>query len=133
MTNENLWKPLWSDLSARIDRELPGEPLWSQAIPLDSGDVAEGLAIRRESDWYLLIYFRLLPTAVSPSGALAGGRSAEDWDVEVGYRGDFDTLEEAKAESQRILADLPTPESLQKRPYGFFLDLLKPEELAEDA
>jgi hypothetical protein len=127
------WEPLWSEISNKIDRELPGEPLWSQSIPIE-GDVAEGLAVRREagpegSYWYLLVYFRLVPAEVDPAtGEMLGGASADDWDLEVGYRGDFDTLEEAKAEGKEILAALPTPESMRGRGYGFFLDLLRDED-----
>ena len=125
MNDQNPWKPLYSGLSARIDRELPGEPLWSQAVPIENGDVAEGLAIRRARDHYLLAYFRLLPAAVSPSGELAGGQNANDWKLEVGYQEPFDTLHDAKDEAARILANLPTPEHLHTRGYDFFLKLLK--------
>ncbi len=148
---ESIWKPLWSDLSNKIDRELPGEPLWSQAIPIEDGDIAEGIAIRREGDpnggseasapWHLLVYFRLVPVSVGPGEAgemvthqlrtgVPGGSdaTADDWDVEVGYREPFDTLQEAKDEAGKILADLPTPEHMETRGYDFFLKLLKPED-----
>jgi len=128
MSERELWKPLWSDLSNKIDRELPGEPIWSQAIPVEGGDIAEGLAIRREAGWYLLVYFRLVPAAVDPSGDMVGGESADDWDVEAGYRGDFDSLEGAKSEARRILRDLPAPESMEERGYDFFLNLLREEQ-----
>jgi hypothetical protein len=132
--NEALWKPLWSSLSNKIDWELPGEPLWSQAAPVDNGDVSEGLAIRREgvtdldtglAAWYLFVYFRLVPVSVDSSGRMVGGESADDWDVEVGYTEPFDTLAEAKDEAGRILADLPTPEYMEERGYDFFLRLLQ--------
>lgn len=129
MNDENLWKPLYSGLSARIDRELPGEPLWSQAVPIDSGDVAEGLAIRRERDYYLLVYFRLPPAREDlrrPGEMLSEGPlEAGDWNLEVGYQEPFDTLQDAKDEAERILAGLPTPEHMQGRGYAFFLKLLK--------
>lgn len=140
---ESIWKPLWSDVSAKIDRELPGEPLWSQAIPIENGDVAEGVAIRRagssEGDpeagdearaptGYLLVYFRLVPVSVAPSGQMIGGGAeggADDWDVEIGYQEPFDTLGDAKYEAGEILAGLPTPEHMEGRGYDFFLRLLR--------
>ncbi len=151
---ESIWKPLWSDVSAKIDRELPGEPLWSQAIPIENGDVAEGVAIRREGPTegepegadeartpagYLLVYFRLVPVSVAPSGEMIthpsgctrsgvpGGAEggADDWDVEVGYQEPFDTLGDAKREAGEILAGLPTPEHMEGRGYDFFLRLLR--------
>jgi len=149
---ESIWKPLWSDLSNKIDRELPGEPLWSQAIPIENGDLAEGIAIRREGDpnggggeasaaWHLLVYFRLVPVSVGPGEAgemvthqlrsgVPGGSdaTADDWEVEVGYQEPFDTLQEAKDEAGKILADLPIPEHMEARGYDFFLKLLKPED-----
>lgn len=127
MSEENLWKPLWSEISGKIDRELPGESLWSQAIPIE-GDVAEGLAIRRESDYYILVYFRLIPAEVDPSNntQMTGGQSADDWDLHIGYQEDFDTLEEARREAKQLLENLPVPEHMQDRGYDFFLNLLRP-------
>ena len=140
---ESIWRPLWSDVSAKIDRELPGEPLWSQAIPIENGDVAEGVAIRREGPTegdpegddearaptgYLLVYFRLVPVSVAPSGEMIGGRAeggADNWDIEVGYQEPFDTLGGAKKEAGEILAGLPTPEHMEGRGYDFFLRLLR--------
>ena len=146
---ESIWRPLWSDVSAKIDRELPGEPLWSQAIPIENGDVAEGVAIRREGPTegdpegdaegraptgYLLVYFRLVPLSVAPSGEMVTRRSgvpggaeggADDWDVEIGYKEPFDTLGDAKHEAGEILAGLPTPEHMEGRGYDFFLRLLR--------
>lgn len=125
---ENLWKPLWSEISDKIDRLLPGELLFSQALPIEEGDVAEGLAIRREGGHYILLYFTLLPAEVDPSDdhRMIGGQSADDWELEIGYQQDFDTLEDAKAEAKRILEDLPTPEYMQQRGCDFFLKLLRP-------
>ena len=139
---EAVWKPLWSEVSGKIDRELPGEPLWSQAVPIENGDVAEGVAIRREGSpggdpeagdeapaaWYLVVYFRLVPVSVAPSGEMVGGGaegSADDWDVEIGYQEPFDTLGEAKKEAGEILAGLPAPEHMEGRGYDFFLKLLR--------
>lgn len=126
--DDGLWEPLWSDLSNKIDRELPGEPFWSQAIPVE-GDSAEGLAIRRAGEGYLLVYFRLLPARVDPETPEEmlgeGPFEADDWDLEVGYQEPFTSLQEAKDEAGEILAGLPTPEHMQERGYDFFLKLLE--------
>lgn len=127
--DENLWKPLWSEISNKIDRQLPGEPLFSQVLPIEEGEEAEGFAIRREDGYYTLLYFMLVPAEVEDSDdhRMIGGQSADDWELEIGYRQDFDTLEDAKAEAGKLLEDLPTPEYMQHRGHDFFLKLLRPE------
>lgn len=128
MSKGNIWKPLWSYVSNKIDRELPGEVLWSQSVPIENGDVGEGLAIRKEQGWYLVVYFRMVPAGVDLAGEMIGGESADDWEIEVGYVTDHDTLTEAKDEARQILADLPTPPHLEDRGYDFFLNLLREQE-----
>lgn len=133
MSEENTWKPFWSAISSKLERELPGEGLWSQSLPIENGDVGEGLAIRREGalsgkSWYLLVYFRLVPLAVDPAGEMLGGERADDWEVEIGYVTDHDRLADAKDEARDILAGLPTPEHLEDRGYDFFLNLLREQE-----
>ncbi len=125
MSEERIWRPLWSAISNKIDRELPGEPLWSQAIPIENGDIDEGLAIRREEDHYILVYFQLVPIEVDPAGEMIGGQRADDWDIQLGYQQNFATLQETKEHAKRLLADLPTPEHMQGRGYDFFLNLLE--------
>lgn len=134
MSEEHVfWKPLWSAVSDKIDRELPGEGLWSQSTPIEGGDVGEGLAIRREGSsaegsWYLLVYFRMIPAAVDPAGGMVGGEDADDWEIEVGYAADHDTLADAKDEAREILRGLPIPEHLEERGCDFFLNLLREQE-----
>lgn len=128
MSEKDIWKPLWSSISNKIDRELPGEPLWSQSIPIENGDVGEGLAIRKEDDWYLVVYFRMVPASVDPAGEMIGGEDAKDWDIEIGYVTDHETITDAKNEARQILGGLPTPEHLEDRGYDFFLNLLRDSE-----
>lgn len=128
------WKQLWSDLSNMIDDALPGSPIWSQSIPIENGDVSEGLAIRHATQpdrGYYLVYFRLLPTAVDQTGEMLGGQDAHDWWVDVTSVQHMDTIEKARDEARKLLNDLPTPDHLEDRGYDFFLNLLDNETIAE--
>jgi len=109
----------WNALIRHIDRALPGRGLWMQCVPVfDSDRPTEegiGLAIQRESGpkgrWYSTIFFSVVPDpdAVGADGGFLPGRGEEaaDWTVDVGYRGDHDTLEAAIDEAKGLAADLP--------------------------
>lgn len=96
------------ELSRMINRSLPGSGVWAQSASdeyaLDGG--SEGLAIRRESgpsaSWWLVVFFRVLPRSSE-----AGAEGSNEWEVEVGYTNDHDTLEGAKTEARELLKHLP--------------------------
>lgn len=94
------------ELSKTIDQALPGEGLWAQSaadedvVASESGEIpAEGLAIRREASWWLVVFFRVVPSEARDGPGC--------WEVEVGYTGAHDTLGEAKAEARELLRHLP--------------------------
>ena len=109
----------WNALIRHIDRALPGRGLWMQCVPVFESDrpteEGVGLAIQRESGpkgrWYSPVFFSVVPdpVAVGADGHFLPGRGEEasDWTVDVGYRGDHDTLEEAIEEAKGLAADLP--------------------------
>jgi hypothetical protein len=109
----------WNELVRHIDRSLPGRGLWTQCVPVLDGDSSTesgvGLAIQKEygprTNWYSVVFFSVVPDpdALADDGDFLPGRGEEtsDWNVEVGYRGDFDTLEEAIRESKDLAGHLP--------------------------
>ena len=105
-----MWKHAYDEIANLIQDSLPGRGIWMRTVPIEDGHSGEGLAIRGGDDAWLVVYFRLLPAAVGPDGAMIGGERAADWNVEVGYEAGFEGLEEAKAEALALLGDLPEPE-----------------------
>lgn len=100
----------YHDFCGLIDCTLPGEGVWFQAVPDEDGDASEGLAIRREPAWYLVVYFRVVPSSSETEISRAGetpGEGSEGWKVEIGYTGDFDSLAEAKKEARSLIRHLP--------------------------
>jgi hypothetical protein len=120
----------WNELVRHIDRSLPGRGLWMQCVPVFDDDSSTergvGLAIQKEygptASWYTVVFFSVVPQAdaLTDDGDFLSGRGddPEDWVVELGYQGDFDTLEAAIAEAKVLAARLPispifrTPERL---------------------
>lgn len=112
----------WNALIRRVDRSLPGRGLWMHCAPVFDSDrpteEGAGLAVQRESGpgnpgrWYVVVFFSVVPSpeAVGPDGDFLPGRGEEasDWVVEVGYRGDHDTLEGAVGEAKELAAGLPS-------------------------
>lgn len=107
----------YHDFCKLIDRALPGEGVWFQAVPNDDGSASDGLAIRREPAWYLVVYFRVVPSLEPETSGAAGegisGDDLNDWKVEIGYAGDFDSLAEAKREARGLVRHLPRPPFLK--------------------
>jgi hypothetical protein len=109
----------WNELIRHIDKSLPGRGLWMQCVPvLDEDSPTEsgvGLAIQKEygpgTNWYTVLFFTVVPDpdALAEGGDFLPGRGEKtsDWNVEVGYQGDFDILEEAIAEAKGLAANLP--------------------------
>ncbi len=109
----------WNELIRHIDRFLPGRGLWMQCVPvLDEDSPTEsgvGLAIQKEcgpkGNWYTVVFFTVVPDpdALADDGAFLPGRGEKtsDWNVEVGYQGNFDTLEGAITEAKGLAANLP--------------------------
>lgn len=109
----------WNELIRRIDRFLPGRGLWMQCAPVfDEASPTEegvGLAIQKEhgpvTNRYTVVFFTVTPDPDflgGDGGFLHGhGDEAPDWNIEVGYQGDFDTLEEAVAEAKNLAIHLP--------------------------
>jgi hypothetical protein len=110
----------WNELIRHIDGSLPGRGLWMQCVPvLDDDSPTEsgvGLAIQKEygskGDWYTVVFFSVVPDpdALADDGDFLPGRGEKtaDWNIEVGYQGDFDTLEEAVREAKALAGHLPT-------------------------
>jgi hypothetical protein len=111
--------PTWNELVRHIDRSLPGRGLWMQCVPVLDGDSPTesgvGLAVQKEygpkGDWYTVVFFTVVPDpdALAEDGDFLPDRGEEtsDWNVEVGYQQDFDTLEEAIREAKGLAANLP--------------------------
>lgn len=109
----------WNELIRKISRELPGLSLWMHCAPVldDDSEIEQGvgLALQRESGpkgrWYLVVFFDVVPDpeALDDEGGLLerGGDDPSDWTVRIGYRGDFDTLEEAIGEAKDLATRLP--------------------------
>lgn len=109
----------WNELIRYIQRSLPGRDLWMQCMPVFDDDrpteEGVGLAIQKEygpgEEWYSVVFFRVLPRseALAADGDFLPGRGEDtsDWDVEIGYEGDFDTLARAIEEAKGLGAQLP--------------------------
>ncbi len=109
----------WNELIRHIDGSLPGRGLWMQCVPvLDDDSPTEsgvGLAIQKEygpkENWYTVLFFTVVPDpdALAEGGGFLPGRGEKtsDWNVEVGYQEDFDTLEEAITKAKGLAANLP--------------------------
>ncbi|MEW6638386.1 MAG: hypothetical protein AB1425_16405 [Actinomycetota bacterium] len=109
----------WNELIRHIDKSLPGRGLWMQCVPVfDEDSPTEsgvGLAIQKEygpgTNWYTVVFFSVVPDpdALADDGDFLPGRGEEtaDWNIEAGYQGDFDTLEEAIREAKALAEHLP--------------------------
>lgn len=102
-----------------INRSIPGRTKWMQCVPVFDGDSATeegvGLAITAEHGpngyWYDVVFFSVVPDpgATADDGDFLPGRGEQtgDWDVQIGYTGDFDTIDEAVREAKVLARILP--------------------------
>lgn len=105
----------YNELARFIEGELPGRGIWFQSAASEFGEgtlgqqapEAEGLAIRRDDEIYLLIYFSIVvDESLDPDEDIP---STDDLELYAGFTGEYDTLQEAKREAQQLVDYLPRP------------------------
>jgi hypothetical protein len=98
----------YTDLCQLIDQQLPGQGVWFQSAATeeahrgvaDGEPEAEGLAIRKLSGYWIVSYFRMVKDP---------WEEGEGWRLDAGYTGEYDTLQQAKAEAAELVRYLPSP------------------------
>lgn len=111
----------FNELGRFIEGELPDRGLWFQSSPAEEGAtdrygdtiLAEGLAIRRSQDSWLVIYF----TIIEDELALADGGelTRDDLQLYTGFVGSYDEFGQAKTEARDLVEYLPVAEPAAKK------------------
>lgn len=111
----------FNELGRFVEGELPGRGVWFQSSPAEEGTtdrygdtiLAEGLAIRRAEDSWMVIYFTILEDelAVTDGGDLTAG----DLQLYTGFVGSYDEFGQAKAEARDLVEYLPVAEPAAKK------------------